>query len=139
MNKPNWGYDKKKSLPPAKWGGRIMIAGEKLGHANILNQDFRRFFNRKASSDVFAFIDPPYYKADQKRAYSNSFEEEDHMDLLLILKTAEFKFLLTYDDCDEIRELYKDFDIKDEEWMYHTANSNVTTRKLGKELFIKNF
>ena len=50
-----------------------------------------------------------------------------------------FNFLLTYDDCPEIRELYSDFDIKNEEWMYHTANSNVTTRKVGKELFIKNF
>ena len=139
MNKPNWGYHEKKSLPPRKWGDRIMIAGEKLEHAQILNKDFRKFFKRKVKNNVFAFIDPPYFKADQKRAYSDSFLENDHLDLLNILKEARFNFLLTYDDCPEIRELYSDFDIKNEEWMYHTANSNVTTRKVGKELFIKNF
>ena len=134
MNKPNWGYHETKSLPPERWGDRLKIAGQKLQYAKIYCQDFRKFFKRRSSSNVFAFIDPPYFKADQKRAYEVSFELNDHEDLFNILKNSKFDFLLTYDNCPEIKEMYKDFEIIDEEWMYHTANSNVTTRKKGKEL-----
>ena len=38
----------KKSLPPSRWGDRIMIAGEKLEHAQILNKDFRKFLKEKS-------------------------------------------------------------------------------------------
>ena len=139
MKKPNWGYDNKKSLQPHKWGERIDIAGSKLHYAELLNQDFRNFFKRKQSEGVFAFIDPPYFHADQKRAYIDHFKFEDHIDLCSILRRAEFKFLLTYDDCSEIRKMYKWAKIKDKSWMYHTANSNVASRKKGRELFITNF
>ena len=88
---------------------------------------------------VFAFIDPPYFYADQKRAYVDHFKEHDHTDLAKILKKADFHFLLTYDDCDYIRKIYKWANIKDFSWMYHTSNSLTSTRKKGKELFVTNF
>ena len=49
------------------------------------------------------------------------------------------EFLLTYDNCNEIKKLYSWANIKEVSWRYHTANSNNTTRKMGNELIIKNY
>jgi len=143
MKNANWGYDDKRSLQPYKWGERLEKCGNKLQKAELKNLDFRSFFedSKKNNKSVFSFIDPPYYKADQKRAYIRSFSKSDHEDLSEILKHSglKIKFLLTYDNCQEVKELYKWANIHEETWRYHTANSLKATRKLGKELLITNF
>jgi len=143
MKSPNWGYDDNKSVQPIKWADRIETAGDKIKNAELLNLDFRTFFSSVKkninSNQVFAFIDPPYYKADQKRAYSSFFNFQDHIDLQSILRKIDIKFLLTYDNCDEIKELYSWANVNEESWRYHTANSLKATRKIGKELLITNF
>lgn len=143
MKNANWGYDDKRSLQPYKWGERLEKCGTKLQKANLKNLDFRRFFeeSKKDNKSVFSFIDPPYYHADQKRAYIRFFTKRDHEDLSEILKNLgkNIKFLLTYDNCQEVKELYKWANIHEESWRYHTANSLKASRKLGKELLITNF
>jgi len=47
-------------------------------------------------------------------------------------------FLLSYDDCPQIRELYSWAHIYEQTWFYNTANSSGP-RKVGKELFITNY
>jgi DNA adenine methylase len=140
MNLPNWGYHQTKSVPPSKWPNRIELAGEKLKDVKLSSLDFEKVINKSFKIDkVLLFIDPPYFKADQKRAYIKSFNLDDHLRLSRILKKSNVPFVLTYDDCIEIRELYSWASIKSSEWMYHTANSLKTTRKIGKELIITNF
>ena len=53
------------------------------------------------------YLDPPYYLADQKRAYTKSFEEKDHIRLAKSLKKTDFLFCLSYDDWEEVRRLYE--------------------------------
>ncbi|MBX2314114.1 DNA adenine methylase, partial [Campylobacter jejuni] len=48
------------------------------------------------------------------------------------------KFMLSYNDCGLIRELYKDFNIKELKVRY-SLNNNVLKRKESKELLIMNF
>tara|TARA_Y100000590_G_scaffold382814_1_gene453050 strand:+ start:129 stop:1799 length:1671 start_codon:yes stop_codon:yes gene_type:complete len=139
MNKPNWGYHPKKSVQPYKWRDRIYSAGEKLSHAKITNLHFRKIILRESNKSVFMFIDPPYFLADQKRAYFHSFKKEDHLELKELLLDTKYKFCLTYDDCNEIRELYNWANIHEFSWRYHTANSVVASRKMGKELIITNY
>ena len=55
------------------------------------------------------------------------------------LKKSKHKFCLTYDNCNEIKDLYKWANIHEYNWMYHTANSNATSRKMGRELIITNY
>ena len=62
-----------------------------------------------------------------------------YTDLSKILRGLDNKFLLTYDNCNEIKKLYSWANIKEVSWRYHTANSNNTTRKMGNELIIKNY
>ncbi len=139
MNMPNWGYSHTKSVQPYKWPARIDHAYEKLKYAKITNLHFRDVISAPSKQNVFMFIDPPYFKADQKRAYFHSFELEDHLELLELLKNTNFKFCLSYDNCEEIQELYSWANIHSFTWRYHTANSKVTTRKMGEELLITNY
>ena len=140
MKKPAWGFHPTKSVHPHKWGDRIEIAGLKLQDTDITNLDFSEVINAPAKGNsVLMFVDPPYYKADQKRAYEHSFIEEEHTRLANELKNTEHKFILTYDDCPEVRELYSWANIYAVSWRYHTANSNKAKRKMGQELIITNF
>jgi DNA adenine methylase len=139
MNKPNWGFHPIKSVQPDKWPERIIEAGLKLEGALITNIDFSEVINTESKSKVLIFLDPPYLLADQKRAYFHSFKYNDHMKLMEVLKSTKHKFCLTYDNCKEIKEMYSWANIHEYNWMYHTANSNATSRKMGKELIITNY
>ena len=139
MKQPNWGFDEIKSVQPDKWPYRIIEAANKLLGSNITNIDFVDVINKESDKKVLIFLDPPYYLADQKRAYLHSFKSDDHIRLMECLKRTKHKFCLTYDNCQEVKELYKWANIHEYNWMYHTANSNATTRKMGKELIITNY
>ena len=141
INKPAWGYHPLKSVPPERWGKRIEEAGKKLEGSKLTNYDFSKIIraNGQQSEEVFMFVDPPYFKADQKRAYTHSFTEKEHYRLVEELKKTDYAFCLTYDNCEEIKDLYDWANIKEVSWRYHTANSNKATRKMGQELIITNF
>lgn len=140
MNLPNWGFHPVKSVQPDKWPERLQSAHDKLAeNVELTNLHFREVIGRPTNKRVWMFIDPPYFAADQKRAYKKSFQIEDHVELAELLKTTPHMFCLTYDNCPQIKELYSWANIYELEWMYHTANSNVTTRKKGKELIITNY
>jgi DNA adenine methylase len=140
MNLPNWGFHKTKSVQPINWPTRIDLAGSKLENTILTNVDYEDVLFAPANGKkLLFFLDPPYFKADQKRAYTKSFNTNDHIRLMNNLKKLNHPFVLTYDDCIEIREMYSWANIFPNEWMYHTANSVVTKRKSGKELIITNF
>jgi len=140
MKKPAWGFHPTKSVPPEKWGERIRTAGRKLENCRITCVDYEHVINSpRKGKRVFYFLDPPYFNADQKRAYENSFEKSEHFRLFRILKELNDPFILTYDDCSEIRDLYAWAYIYEVSWRYHTSNSNKASRKMGRELIITNF
>ena len=119
----------------------IHFVGDKLQKTRITTLDFEEVINEKSSKDTFLFLDPPYAESRQVAAYNFVFEKHDHIRLNKCLKTTKFKFLLTYDDCDFIRNLYDGLFLYDKTWTYSVANSNVhhNPREKGNELFISNF
>lgn len=140
MNLPNWGFHPTKSVQPNKWPDRLQSAHIKLlENVELTNCHFRDIILKHSDRNVWIFVDPPYYAADQKRAYKKSFSIDDHLELASLLKNTPHKFCLTYDNCPQTKSLYSWANIFELEWMYHTANSNVTTRKKGKELIITNY
>ena len=140
MKQPNWGFHATKSVQPSKWPERILQAGLKL-EADVLitSNHFREVITTPSKNKVWMFVDPPYFLADQKRAYLHSFGLQEHLELENLLKNTSHQFCLTYDNCQEVKDLYKWANVHEVDWMYHTANSNVTTRKVGKELIITNY
>lgn len=140
INKPAWGYAEGKSSPPANWKKFLQDSNKKLSGVIITNNDFEEVINAKAKgNEVLMYLDPPYYNADQKRAYKKPFEVSDHIRLRDTLKKTTFKFCLSYDDCIEVRELYNWAFIHEKSWLYNTANINGSTRSMGNELVITNY
>lgn len=56
--------------------------------------------------DSLLYLDPPYY-IKGNNLYQCGFTVEDHKRLASALKNTKHAWVLSYDDCDEIRELYK--------------------------------
>ena len=63
----------------------------------------------KFEKEVYSFIDPPYTVAG-KRLYTHY--EIDHNALFSLVAQLKGKFMMTYDDTDEIRELAKKHDLE---------------------------
>jgi DNA adenine methylase len=134
MKNPRWGYLIGSSVTPEKWVGRILPVSEKLQDTKITCLDFREVLSN-VSDNALVYLDPPYYKA-SKNIYSNEFSNEDHYDLMELLKNSKFKFILSYNNHQEIINFYRWGNITNENWVYFMSESR---RLDGKELIITNF
>lgn len=56
---------------------------------------------------TFLFLDPPYYHKADERLYRNNYIPSDHMTIANLLKEINISWLLVYDDCPEVRDLYR--------------------------------
>lgn len=139
MKKPAWGYRTDKSSPPQNWGAMILAAHQKLRGVKITSIDFEEILLAPSPLRTLFYLDPPYLEADQKRAYKNHFLIEDHLRLSRTLKECEQPFLLSYDNINEIKELYSWANVIELSWNYNTSNIKNTERIKGKELLIANF
>ncbi|EOV9409295.1 DNA adenine methylase [Vibrio parahaemolyticus] len=141
INNPSWGYKVGNSSPPQNWERFLSNASKKLKDVDITNLDFIEVLKTppiKKDNKVLMYLDPPYFHADTKRAYTKPFLIEDHIRLAEALKETEYFFCLSYDDCPEIRELYHWANIYERSWFYNTANTSGS-RKMGNELIITNY
>lgn len=75
-------------------------------------------------------IDPPYVKKGPI-LYRNSFLEKDHRELAKEIIHLDYKWIVTYDDCDLINELYASYRRE-----IITLNYSAGRAKKGKELLI---
>ena len=129
----------------AKWDVRIKedlkLSKKKLDNVTIENFDFRDLIPRYGprKGDMF-YLDPPYVVA-KKGYYRNVFDEECHVDLkesVDLIHEGGGYFMVSYDDEPEIRELYKDYNIK----TIDTKYVGTTPEKRGQirtELVILNY
>lgn len=140
MVSPAWGYRPKRSLPPERWHERIVPCGQFLEDTKLTNLDFSEVIQAEGK-DVLMYIDPPYYLPPKHKHYRCGFDKEDHIRLSEELKKTKHKFFLTYDDCEEIRDLYKWAYIYPVEFFYRVDNSSVRggNRQVGFELIITNY
>lgn len=61
----------------------------------------------KDKNKTFIFFDPPYYNKG-KDLYTNFFERRDHESLSERIKGLEgYNWIVTYDNCEEIKDIYK--------------------------------
>ena len=95
----------------------------------------------KEGESVFVFLDPPYFSVRGSKLYGKKGDLHrnfDHQRLCEKLKKTQHKFLLTYDDSDFIRELYRDFYIQEWNLQYGMNNFKREKANMGKELLISN-
>jgi DNA adenine methylase len=110
-----------------------------LEETTITNLDFADVIE-KPGEDVFIFLDPPYYTATRLYGKNGSLHEFEHERLASALKKTNHKFLITYDDCPEIRRLYRWANVKGWQLQYGMNNCNLERQsKVGAELFVSNY
>ena len=114
----------------------------------LTNEDYSAVLNEKNPffvedvGSIFVFLDPPYYSAEDSALYGHNGDKHkgfDHERLKSCLDECKYKWLMTYDDCDYIRELYKDYEIFPFEFAYGMRNAGGGTDMKGKELIISNY
>ena len=115
---------------------------EALQGTSITNLDFKDVI-QKPGKDVFIFLDPPYYTATKLYGHGGSLHSFDHEGLARVLSKSPHRFLITYDDCKEVRELYRwAKHLKIEPWQLQYGMNNCNLKKeskIGAELFISNY
>ena len=116
----------KKILDIASLSGHIDLyqldAMEFLGH-DILGHYYKTFIN----------FDPPYVEKGGQ-LYKNSFTQEDHRRLRDCIANCRRKWIVTYDSCDYVAELYHRYR-KSILNIYYSANS---VRKATEYVFFSN-
>ncbi len=118
---------------------RLTPMPEALRDTEITNLGFEKVI-QKPGKDVFIFLDPPYFTASRLYGPGGSLHEFDHELLADCLRRSHHKFLITYDDCKEIRSLYDFANIQSWSLQYGMNNCNVNhTSKIGSEIFISNY
>jgi DNA adenine methylase len=84
--------------------------------------------------DTFMYLDPPYMIQSTLYGHRGSTHRGfDHVGLCEQLKSRK-GWILSYNNCEQIVELYKDFEIIYPDWKY-----GMSKNKLSKEVLITNF
>ncbi len=107
----------------------------------ITNLDYSHLIN-EPGKDVFIFLDPPYFKAEKSKLYGKKGDLHtgfDHQRFAATLKQCPHNWLITYDDCPEIRENFKWANIIEWELQYGMNNYKQQKAEKGQELFISNY
>lgn len=108
---------------------------DRLKNVVIENLDYQRLIKVYDRPKALFYLDPPYLGTE--KYYDSGFNLEDHKKLCSILKEIKGKFILSYNDNDFIREIYKDFYIE------AVARNNNMASKCNpnsyEEIIIRNF
>lgn len=120
--------------PKDKLINSIQSIAEKKDQITLTNLDARDFIHQHTgdlAQDTLIYLDPPYYHKGQK-LYHNALNSDDHC---LIAHTVQnelnFRWIVSYDDTEEINRLYSK---KRKE--SHSLNYTAANRYQGKEIII---
>lgn len=108
----------------------------RLSNVVIENQDFGKLIEHYDRPGAFFYCDPPY--VDTEDMYNGGFRWEDHLRLRQTLGTIQGSFLLSYNDCPDVRELYQGFPF----YSFERVHSMVQRYRPGEayqEILIGNY
>lgn len=120
---------------------RLLPIAPLLEDTKISNTDYERLLTAKGDN-VFLFLDPPYLSVTKSRLYGKKgtlHTNFDHRRFVDAVKKCQHKWMITYDDCPEIRELFSFAHIVGWEFQYGMNNYKQKTAAKGKELIITNY
>lgn len=115
----------------------LMILRDRLKNTIVENQDAIEVIKRYDRPTTFYFCDPPYLGTSGYGSAAK-FALEDHIRLRDTLANISGKFLLTINDSEEVRELYKDFHIQEVAVHYSVSRQSAARKEYG-ELIITNY
>ena len=87
----------------------IWQASRRLADTVVENKDFEALIRQYDRDSAFFYCDPPYFQTEGH--YEVVFRKEDHQRLRDTLTGCKGKWMVSYNDCEFIRELYKGYEI----------------------------
>lgn len=112
-----------------------------LSSIHITNNDYTDLLV-SAGDQVFIFLDPPYFSATKSKLYGrrgNLHTTFDHKRFAENMRQCQHKWLITYDDSPEIRDLFEFANITTWTLQYGMNNYKQKSAAIGQELLIKNY
>ena len=103
---------------------------ENIKFYNLDVLDFIEELNKMEKENLFIFFDPPYYKRGSE-LYTNFFKYENHFNLSERIKNLDLDWIVTYDNCEEIKKMYNTYDIKE-----FDINYSLEKKIKGKEIVV---
>lgn len=136
--KSNFGYafGERPSFRTERLTQIIASAHDRLKHVYIFREDFETLIDRFDRPETFFYCDPPYYGCES--CYEHTFHGSDHERLAARLRAIKGKFLLSYGDCLEIRNLYNWATIETVTTRYSLPKA-TTKRGTVNELLIRSY
>ena len=136
-------------LNRSSFSGSTLSGGMSPGHPRFTNSSIERLREFKSKNisvehmdfsdsikqnkDVFLYLDPPYLiKSNLYGKKGDMHADFDHNKLFELIHQRN-NWLLSYNDCEEIREKYKAFKIIEPQWSY-----GMSKNKTSKEILIIN-
>lgn len=108
---------------------------KRLNRVIIENLDFQQLIKTYDREEALFYLDPPYFEAE--KYYPDRFNPDDHKRLCIVLENIKGKFVLSYNDCPEIRNLYKYYNILGVERQDNLVSKAESRRY--KEVIIRNY
>ncbi|MEE1076501.1 MAG: Dam family site-specific DNA-(adenine-N6)-methyltransferase [Acutalibacteraceae bacterium] len=110
---------------------------KRLSKVIIENRGFEQLIKTYDRPKALFYLDPPY--VDTEKYYTAfDFKISDHKRLNSLLKSIKGRFILSYNDCELIREMYKDYNIIEIN-RTNLLSSNTANRSNFKEVIITNY
>ena len=109
---------------------KIKLIGEMRDRIELYNMDVNKFVTTVVPKvdNSFTFFDPPYYHKG-KSLYPEFFTETDHIALRNTIEKCMMNknWIVTYDNADEIKNLYSDYVIEEFSMHHLAANKGQAT------------
>jgi DNA adenine methylase len=114
----------------------IEQVGKRLENTVIENQDFEVLIKHYDRENAFFYCDPPYFSSEY--VYQCGFTWDDHQRLKNTLANSKGKWLVSYNDCEEIRNLYDGYSFFDFTRL-HNMKQRINAGEQFPELLISNY
>lgn len=109
----------------------------RLQPVSIFNKDYRELVRDFDSENTFFYFDPPYsVEQIKKNPYDHYTTPQELFDCVINIRG---KFLMSYNDTPENRELFSCFNITDIDTVYHNLGVRGGKCKSKNELLISNY
>tara|TARA_B100001758_G_C18287844_1_gene545297 strand:- start:258 stop:1043 length:786 start_codon:yes stop_codon:yes gene_type:complete len=100
-----------------------------LSDVNITNHDFKQCIEENDSETRCLFLDPPYYLKQKSKLYGKNGDMHEHFSHEGLYECVSKKknWFMTYNNCDYIKELYKNYTIIETNWSYGMNKSKKSS------------
>ena len=131
-----YGYGTNKGpAPQIFYQGVLSDIKERLRNTYVENKSFEDIIKRYDRPHSFFFCDPPYFET---AGYGSEFGQKEHLLLRDTLADIKGKFMVTINDHTQVREWYKDFNVKEVKVAYSVSKEQKARKEYG-ELIITNY